>query len=282
MKLRIVIPALLLSTNLLAGGGWTEKKGEGFFKLSQYNISASKFFDGNGDRASTPTINFYSTSLYGEYGITDKITGVAYIPLVTRITLNSVRRRQSGQFSPGDELTGIGDPTIGLKYSLLKKGSLAASASLILGIPLGNDSGGETGLLQTGDGEFNQMIRTDLSYSLYPIPIYVTATAAFNNRTKDFSEEFHYGFEAGYTFMEKLLLNLKIYGVESLRNGDPGGSSGQGIFSNNIEYLSLTYEATFFITKNIGVSAAYGTATRAERILAAPAYQFGVFYALKK
>ncbi len=282
---------LFISINSFAGGGWSEKKGAGFFKLGQYVIISDDFFNPMGEVITIPTVSYYATSIYTEYGLTDRLTGVAYIPFFVRTTLNEIEFRQSGNTIPGDEETNIGDPLIGVKYGFFQDGPFVVGVSLLLGLPLGEDQGGEGQILQTGDGEFNQLIKIDVSRSFYPKPIYATVTAGFNNRTNvfsewgsgnGFSEEIHYGFEIGYTLREKTLIALKIYGVESLKNGDPGGSAGNGIFSNNTEYLSITPEISHNIGNNWGLTGAVGFAFSGERILASPAYQAGVYFNLRK
>ena len=281
MKLQFSIIALLLSVQLLAGGGWTEQKGKGYFKLGQYLIVSDDFYNPVGDIIPITTVSYFATSLYGEFGLTDRITGVAYLPFFVRNTLNEIEFRQSGTTIPGDEETNIGDPIIGLKFGLAQKGPIVVAGSILFGIPAGEDRGGDGQIQQTGDGEFNQLVKLEASRSFYPKPLYTTATVGFNNRTRGFSEEFHYGFEIGYTIKDKALLALKIYGVESLKNGDPGGSAGNGIFSNNTEYLSITPEVSYFLGDKFGLTAGIGLAAAGERILASPAYQFGVFYQIK-
>ncbi len=277
MKRSLTIALLLTSTLLMAGGGWSEKKGNGYFKVGEYMIIAGDFFNPVGDIIPITTVSYYATSFYGEYGITDRLTGIAYFPFFVRTTINRIRFEPSGTVIPGDEETNIGDGQIGLKYGFFQNKSFVVATSLILGIPSGEDAGGEGQILQTGDGEFNQLFKVDVSRSFYPQPLYATATLGINNRTRNFSEEFHYGLEVGYTIGDRALIALKIYGVESFKNGVPTGAAGNGIFSNNTEYLGITPEASVYLGDNFGLTAGVGFAARGERILAAPAYQLGVF-----
>ncbi len=282
MKYKAAIVFILVSFDIVAGGGWTEKKGNGYFKLGQYSILASDFYNPKGDIIPITTVGYHATSFYCEYGITDNITAIGYVPFFVRNTLNEIKFRQSGRTIAGDEETNIGDLLVGFKYGLLQQGSIVVGINLLFGVPLGEDRGGEGQILQTGDGEFNQLVKVDISRSFYPKPVYSTVSLGFNNRTKGFSEEFHYGLEVGYLVKDKALLALKVYGVESLKNGDPTGSAGNGIFSNNTEYLSITPEVSYYLGKNWGITAGIGFAARGERILAAPAYQLGIFMQRKK
>ena len=93
---------LLFSQTVLAGGGWTLPKGEGFFKLGQTAIRSGSFFDGAGGKQDIFTTSVYITSLYGEYGFNDRLTGIAYAPLLTRLTVNNVEFA-SGGFQEGEQ-----------------------------------------------------------------------------------------------------------------------------------------------------------------------------------
>jgi protein XagA len=282
MKYIFLFSALLLSVDIYGGGGWPQKKREGYFKLDQRFLIANRFFSPEGKVVSITTISLYNTNFYGEYGFTDKFTGIVYFPFFFRSTLNEVVFKPSGFTVPGDEVNSVGDPIIGIKYGLIKDKPIVVSASLNLGIPLGNTSGGKTQILQTGDGEFNQLLKLEASRSFYSVPIYVTLTAGFNNRTNNFSDEFHYGLEAGYTFKDKLTGIFRVYGVESLYNGGNVESTQNSIFSNNTEYLSYGPELIYSITPKFGVTAAAYFAWSGKNILAAPSYIVGAYLKLTK
>ncbi|MDP4680823.1 MAG: hypothetical protein NWS46_10700, partial [Cyclobacteriaceae bacterium] len=68
----VVFVMLLVNTAVKAGGGWTQQKGKTYAKLNQFAIVADSYFNPEGNIIPVqPTISFYSTSLYAEYGITD-------------------------------------------------------------------------------------------------------------------------------------------------------------------------------------------------------------------
>lgn len=263
-------------------GGWVQNKGTGFFRLAQNMISSQKFFARDTEVIDITTTSVYISNFYGEYGISEKLTAIAYIPFFTRVVLNELRFRPSNNTVPGDELNGMGDFLVGAKYGLVRNKPVVISASLLLGIPIGNPEGGETKLLQTGDGEFNQLIRIEAGYSVPKTNLYLTGGVGFNNRTKDFSDEFHYNFEVGYSFMKsKLIAIMKVYGVVSFFNGEAAIVSN-GIFANNTEFLSYTPQLVYNINKNWGVDINAGFALTGRNILAAPNYSLGVFYKLTK
>ncbi|HAS46220.1 MAG TPA: hypothetical protein DCS93_37410 [Microscillaceae bacterium] len=255
------------------GGGWVAGKGHGYLRLGQRMIQANKFFNLGGEVIDITTAGVHITELYGEYGLGNNLEVSLYFPLFFRSTLNSIRFEQSGRVQPGDEVNSIGDINVGIKYALIKNKPFVLSASLILGIPSGVVGGGNTQLLQTGDGEFNQMLRLDVGYSFSPF--YLTAGIGFNNRTQDFSDEIHANFEIGVTY-KKLIAMIKAGTVQSLNNGE-AAAAVTGIFSNNTEFISAGPEIAWLFNKNFGFSGGVAFAFAGQNILAAPAYNAGFF-----
>jgi protein XagA len=263
---------------LFAGGGWPQPHRGGYFKLSQNYIRSPYFFGPDGSIVDITTVQLFTTSIYGEYGFTKRLTGIVYFPFFVRNTLNETVYNQSGQVVPGDEFQSIGDTDLSVKYALIMNKPVVLSATILLGLPLGKSTGGEGQILQTGDGEFNQMIRLDASSSFYPKPVYVSAYVAFNNRTNDFSDEIRFGAEVGLTF-KKFIPILKFNVVQSLYNGDAEVVQN-GIFSNNTEYVSPTVELNYQWTEKLGISGSGGFAFSGKNILASPNWSLGVYIKL--
>ncbi|WP_258104973.1 hypothetical protein [Marinoscillum sp. MHG1-6] len=278
----LVLTTLLLSHCFVAqaGGGWTYDKGKGFFKIGQNAIFGNAYFNSNGDVVDlTRSINLYTSSLYMEYGVSDRLNVILYAPFFVRSTFASAQFVQSGIVLEGDEMNAIGDINLGMKFGIIKSGPIVLSGSITFGLPLGETSGGNTGLLMSGDGEFNQLFKLDASHSFYPVPFYVSALVGINNRTRDFSEEFHAGLEAGYT-IGSLTAIMKLYNISSFYNGDASPSAGNGVFSNNTEYFSYTPELNYSFANSLGISISAGFAFSGKRILASPNWALGIFYEL--
>ncbi|MEQ8904967.1 hypothetical protein [Ekhidna sp.] len=289
-KLRQTFLLILLVTPFIlrAGGGWPKEKGTAYYKVSQWWVVAAKHYTSNGGIDPNATTGIFNSSFYGEYGITDRVTGIVYFPFFSRTFRNEQVSGTTGMVtSPGESVNSIGDTDIAVKYGISKPGSkFAFAGTFLLGLPLGKNDGGSDGSLQTGDGEFNQMLRFDLSrsFSIGSVNAYGNIYAAFNNRTKNFSDEFRTGGEVGASFLKsKLWTILRLDAVESLQNGlsSAEGSSGTTIFANNTEFVAYTYEVAYYATEKLGFSASYGGAFSARLILAAPSYSVGVFLDLK-
>ncbi|MFY0651724.1 MAG: hypothetical protein JXQ96_06805 [Cyclobacteriaceae bacterium] len=276
--LKHTILALLVATasQLIAGGGWTQEKGKGYAKITQLGMKADHYYNPEGSIIRVqPSISFYSTSLYAEYGLSDKWTAVIYFPFFTRSVLNNLQKL-NGDFVDGDELNSIGDTDLSIKYGLVRNKAVVVSSTLTLGLPFGSAAGGRTNSLSTGDGEFNQMLTVEASHSINAINSYVTVIGGFNNRTKHLADEIRYGAEVGTTF-KKFFGNIRMYAVKHINNGSEAIDPVQGLFSNRVEYVSLTYQLAYNITDKLGVAISKGTALSAKRILADPTYSIGVY-----
>jgi protein XagA len=264
-----------VTPSVLTAQAWTKSKGTGFYKLDFTSIKASDVFDTKGDVIPFRSLGNYTTSFYGEHGITNKITAFAYVPFFVRNVVNQTKGRQTGNIiEPAITNNSFGDMDLGLRFTLPVK-AFAMSANLILGLPTGDAK--QEDALFTGDGEFNQMLK--LAAGTGGKRWWSQAAMGFNNRTKGFSDEFRYDFEIGYKlFNDRFLAILKINGIESLNNGTVQAAN-TGLFSNNVEYMGIGPEFLYYANakKTIGVSARVAGAFKGQNVLAAPSMSVGVF-----
>lgn len=281
----IIIVSLLLLVNatLTAGGGWPQPKNGGYIKLAQWWVIADQHFTDVGKIDPNITNGIFNTSIYGEYGVTDRLTAIAYVPFFSRAFFNNTVSQTTGEIiTPGEAINSFGDSEIYLKYGLITNKPIVLSATIGVGIPLGIDDGGTDNNLQTGDGEFNQIVRIDASttYKLGKLNAYASIYAGFNNRTKGFSDEWRYGIETGANlFKDKLTAILRLNGVSSLKNGDTTAfGNSTSIFANNSEFVSFSPEIAYNITSKFGVSASVATALSGKIIFANPSYAVGVYF----
>lgn len=279
----------LFSLPVFAGGGWPQPKGNGYFKLSQWWVVSNQHYTDAGLIDPNTTTGLFNTSLYAEYGFTNRLTGIAYIPFFSRSYFNNSVSGTTGEtLIPGESINSFGDTDLGLKYGLTLNQPVALSATLTIGLPLGNDSGGSAGNLQTGDGEFNQLLTIDAGtgFKLGKLSAYTNVYAGVNNRTEGYSDEFRFGIEGGVTFANnKLTAIARLYGVESFQNGDlpsDRANNSTSVFANNSEHLTFSPEIAYQLNDKWGVSASYGAALSGNLIFASPSYSFGVFYKLNR
>ena len=266
-----------------AGGGWSQPQGKGFLKISEWWVVSDMHYTDAGLKDPNVTSGIYTSSIYAEYGFSDRLTGVLYLPFFSRAYQNNIVSGTTGDIiTPGESIGGIGDTDLSIKYGLTKPGSgLAIAATLTLGLPLGNNAGGTQGNLQTGDGEFNQLIQIDAGtgFQLGNTPLYSNIYLGYNNRSQGFSDEIRYGWELGGRLLnQKLLATIRITGIESTRNGETAATiNSTSIFSNNAEFTSFGLELGYNIGEKWGISASYSGAFRGALIYASPSYSVGVY-----
>lgn len=284
-----IIAVIILSSNLLsAGGPWTQKKGKGYFKLSEWWIVFDQHYTDTGLIDPNVTTGIFNTFLYAEYGLSDRLTAIVNAPILSRNYMNNLVSSTTNEIIvPGESINSFGDIDLGLKYSLTKAGArIPIAASITFGLPTGKTAGGSQKNLQTGDGEFNQLVQIDAGTGLQVAGknAYISAYAGFNNRSNNFSDEFRFGLEFGVGLINsKLWLSLKYNVVESLKNGETAASiTSTSIFANNTEFSSIAIEANYYLTTQLGLSISAAGAHRGEIIAAAPSYSFGIFYDLSK
>ncbi|GLR16136.1 hypothetical protein [Portibacter lacus] len=287
MKKLLFIGILLsFGFSLHAGGPWPQKKGNLYFKVSEWWLVFNQHYTDQGLIDPNVTTGLYNTTIYAEYGLTNRLTGTIYAPLLSRNYMNNLVSNTTKEvIVPGEAINNIGDVDISLKYAINKK--FPVSISLTLGLPTGIASAGSQQNLQTGDGEFNQMLQIDAGQGFNlskGVSAYFSTYGGFNNRSNGFSDEVRYGLEGGLSFIKNRLWIIgRVNGVESLKNGETAETfSSTSIFSNNSEYTSYGAEVALYVTKRVGFSASVASAFRGEIIAAAPSYSVGFFYDMSK
>lgn len=264
MKHLFIILTFFAGIQSLSSQAWTKDKGQGFYKADFSTIRSTQLFDSKGEVVSAPEQANNVFSLYAEHGLGKRFEIMAYAPFVHN-TLTSQSE------------SGIGDIDIAIKYAIKKTG-VAVSTSLLLGIPSGKSD--VTSKLNTGDGEFNQMLKINAGSG--GDKWWAQTGLAFNNRSKDFSDEIRFNLEFGYKFLNnKLLTILKIGSVQSTKNGKVAPNP-YGLYSNDVEYFSPAIELMYYIKPKYGVSLrGAGAGAGAQNIQAAPQLSFSFFADIK-
>lgn len=283
------VSIILIASQAFAGGPWTQPKGKGYFKLSEWWVSFDQHYTDQGLLDPNVTTGIYNTSFYGEYGITDRFTAIAFAPLVSRNLMNTLVSETTGDvISKGEALNAFGDLDLSFKYGLTKPGSkFPVAASLTLGIPTGQVGKGTLANLQTGDGEFNQFLKLDAGTGFNlsdQVSNYFAVYFGINHRTQGYSEEFRFGVEYGLGFFNQKLWTIgRVYGIESFKNGASANEiNSTSIYANNAEVTNLEFEAALYVHHRIGISGSVTHVLRGEIVAAAPAFSVGVFYDMSK
>lgn len=261
---------IICHSTIAQAGGWTQPKGKGYFKLSQQIVRAESLNHSSGTKIEIPRVSGNTTSLYGEFGLIDRVTLVGYMPFYTSYSIDA---------EGFDSTSGVGDWDVGVRIGILTGGPTVVSLQALAGLPLGDS--GQGVILWTGDGEFNQHFSLQVGHSLYPVPAYLKGEIGYNNRKSsdvpadNYANELRYSLQAGYTIAERVGIALSLRGVQALDRADDEFHG-----RNDIEYLSYGPQVDLYVTPNAGVTASMTRFTRARNMLDAPTWEFGVFVKL--
>jgi hypothetical protein len=268
---------LLVAAELFAGGPWTRQQGHGFVQLGFSALRAKNIYELDGSKKPINTLGDYTLQLYGEYGITDKLTASLIIPFKRETLDRLIALPGNVELFPGDSKNGIADIDVELKYGIVQS-DVVVSAALWAGLPVG-DNNQPNGLL-TGDGELNVGVKLLAGKSFYPAPFYVTADIGYNRRSNNFSDEVLFNAEVGYAPIEQLYLLLTFAGKKSTKNGTAANASNgsTGLYTNDQEYLALIPKIYFKFNEHYGVSAGISTAFSGKNVAATLVYNIGVAY----
>ena len=267
MRSLIILAIVIFSSAISFGQAWTKEKGESFLKLDFTTLSGNKLFNDKSEVIDFQDYSFNTVSFYGEYGLTNKLTAVGYIPFLQS---NSLKASTLG---PEASNVGFGDVDLGFRYAISKE-KFPLAITVMMGIPSGNND--DVNQLYTGDGEFNQIVK--LASGVGKGNWWLQGAVGFNNRSNDFSDELRFDAEFGYKLLNsKLLAMLKFTGVSPMDNGN-APLTKTGLFSNNVAYFAPAIELMYYIKPKFGLAfRGAGASPTSRNIQATPSLSFAVF-----
>ena len=272
----------LFNSPVLAQSGWTKEKGEGFYQLSFQSFQSSDYYTLGGELLNTNKFSQQSLVFYGEYGLTDRFTIIANLPLQTW-----------NGFETTETVSGLGDLRLEFKHALLKK-YLPLSISVAPEIPIGrannfaqstiNDF--EEINLPSGDGEFNVWTTLASSFALPNAPFYGSIFAAYNFRTEydevSFSDQIAIGAEVGYKVANLVWVNARLNGLNSV---DDVLVATDFVRGDGTEYTSYSFGASFPVYKDFHLNLNYRNFAdfiySRRNLYSAGTWSIGIFYQRK-
>jgi hypothetical protein len=273
----------LLLTTMSFAGGWPQPKKSGFFQLSERWMRSNEHYTDKGLIDPNVTTGLVISSIYGEYGLSEKLTVRAYIPfLVSNFQNNIVSGTRGTEIEKGQLLNGFGDVIIGADHLVYKNKSISITAGLSIGLATGTVGKNEKKNLQTGDGENNIAPRIDLGASLLKkknLSVYGKLGTAYNKRTKDFSDEIQSQAELGFIVKKKYLIINKLFNVTSMQNGISSGEqvSAAGVFANNAEFTAYELLLAANVHKGYHLTFAVNKILSGKIVASGTAFEIGLF-----
>ena len=180
--------------------------------------------------------------------------------------------------TPSESITTIGDTNIGARFGLITNKPNVLSTSVTIGLPFGRTSDGSLGgveSLQTGDGEFNQLVQLESGHSIGG-GFYASSFVGINFRSKGFSDEMRLGGEIGLV-NNQLIAIFKFQSISSFMNGDNTETANADFFNNNMELFSITPEIAYKVSETTGITVNYTSYLSGKKTLASPNVTVGLF-----
>lgn len=256
IKSLIVVFFCFSAVCLQAQSGWTREAKGLYLQASASHFSSNDYYTTEGRLADQgSTFNTSAFLIYGEYGISNRLTAIVDLPLVR---LNS--------FSTSETVGGVGNIQLGVKYKLLKNFPLSLQVALDIPSNDGsnfaqsknaNDFGEFDEInLPLSDGEFNIWTTLAASHGFKNGKSYVSAFSSVNFRTENFSNQFQAGAEVGHLFFNKLYLIGKLKIQERL-SSENNVQSGSFLFGEGTTFTSYGITSMYKLTDHLNLVAQY-------------------------
>lgn len=281
-----------------AGGPWPLKKNSGYAQLGFTYVGYSKFFNDEGKVTDLrrPVTDF-TTQLYLNYGLTDKLTMTANLPFKYVSTGDKITSADSTYFQDTIQsggLFGLSNVMLGLKYNIINKKVLF---SVGLNAEANVAKYDSLTTLRTGPSTWVFHPYVSVGSSFFNGKLYTLLDAGYRVRLNNYSHEADFNYELGYSWNQKTYFILNVAGRFSVQNGsydnnvtpvvdetNPASTSlhpngrdlHTSLYPNNQQYLGYGLKFIQKIKKihiNAAVYSGFGN-----MVAAAPSYNLGVAY----
>lgn len=298
---RIVTLTLLLFTlasSVQAGGPWPRKKNSGYAQLGFTYIGYNQFFNDEGKvTALRRPVTDFTTQVFFEYGLTDRLTMTANLPFKYVSTADKISSGDSIYFKDtisNGNLFGLSNVMLGFKYNIIKK-KVLFSAGLNAEANVARYDSITT--LRTGPSAWVFHPYLSVGTSFFQGKLYTMLDAGYRVRLNNYSDEADFNFEFGYSWNYKTYFILSVAGRFSMQEGsydnnvtppaDPSDSTSvslhpygrdlhTSLYPNNQQYLGYGLKFIQKIKKvHINAAVYFGTG---QMVAAAPSFNLGVAY----
>lgn len=294
----IMMLMVVFQTTTHAGGPWPKKKKEGYAQLGFSYIGYNQFFNHEGKVVSLrrPVTDF-TTQLFLDYGITDRLTLTANLPFKYVASADKISSSDSTYFQDtiqSGSLFGLNNVMLGLRYNIINKKVLFSAGMNFEANVAKYDS---LTTLRTGPSAWVFHPYLSVGSTFAQGKLYTFLDAGYRIRTNNYSHEADFNFELGYSWNYKTYFVLSVTGRFSLQNGSydnnvttvfnesdstttvihPNGRDlHTSLYPNNQQYVGYGLKFIQKIKKvHINAAVYFGTGNM---VAAAPSYNLGVAY----
>jgi hypothetical protein len=276
-----------------AGGPWPRKKNSGYAQLGFTYVGYSKFFNHEGKVTELPRkVTDFTSQLYIDFGLTDRLTMSANLPFKYVATGNKVFASDPTYFTDttiftdtlsSASLFGLNNVMLGFKYNIINKKVLF---SVGLNAEANVAKYDSISTLRTGPSTFVIHPYLSTGTSFYHDKFFTLLDVGYRVRLKDYSDEVDFNFELGFSWNQKTYFIANVAGRFTMAEGSynnnanaqyPNGRDLQtSLYPNNQQYVGYGLKFIQKIKKvhiNAGVYFGMG-----KMVAAVPSYNLGVAY----
>ncbi len=229
---------------------WVAKKNGYYFQFAYHTVPEyTRLFDTRTESIITSRKIVDNTlQLYGEYGISDKVTLVASIPykILKSGDLNPNYQGPGTDIPDAARVYAFGNTQLSIKYKLLDKKWVAAG-QLRIEFPAEYAKGEKSGLIPGYDAfSFAPIISVGRGWNKFYA--YYWLSGIF--RTNNYSEYLNTGIEGGWKPFKGFWLITYVELLYSFKNGSkelPPPEKQFGLYSNDLEYFSFGFKGVYDI-----------------------------------
>jgi hypothetical protein len=259
---------------------WTKEKGKFYSQIGFSYLTYNQLLNGKGSPSEWTPLNANLTDMtvqaFGEYGITDRITVSAQLPM--RL-LSSSKIVAPNTLTAGS-LNALGNIGAALTANLYNKDGIVLSGKINAALPTAKYDA-PTGL-RTGFDAFS--VEPSLLAGFGHAKFFASGELGYVLRNNGYSNRVHAAGQIGKFFgaKKKLLGILNIELMKSLDGGtyNDGNSAKTGLYLNQQSYLSPTVKLGYKTNEKITLwlSAGGGLAPITKNVAASPGLSFSVSY----
>lgn len=259
---------------------WTQSKGEAYLQISFSSISGynTLFLDRENTDVSLPrSVTDNTLQAYSEYGLSDKLTLVAVLPLKL---LSTGAAQVDMPSNAAGSLTALGNTTVGARYLLYDK---AFHLSTQINFDLRTSTAeASTGLVS---GFQAWAVSPSLSIGKGWKSFFMQASGSLMLQSNQHSHYYRIYAETGYKFFDRIWLMAFIDSFQSFENGEVSPLTNQaatGLYLNNQQFFANGIKIVGEITPQLGLTLASAGAFSGDFVAKKRAISIGAYYKLKK
>jgi hypothetical protein len=272
MRARAAAAALALAAAPSAAAGpWALGRGQAYLKAGYDHLRSTTLATPDGTQFDIPRFRRDILSLYGAYGVSDRVTVMVDAPLW----------RSSDLADDPDELareSGLGDVQAGLQVQLPARGAWTFALRAVAQAPTGDESRAQ-GLLPTGSGVWEGQLVLGAGRSLGGGRGWGFVEAGPQLRSGGLRDGFVYGAQVGWRLAPRLLAAANLRGVEPWSHDAPdqalGSFAGVG---DRVTYLTYGPTLIVNVTPDLSLQADVEGVSRARNLAKGPVFRVGLSY----